>query len=137
MSQLNQWFMPAPMITMDRPRVFSALRANSRATWTIWSRRTPVMPWPSAKVPSMRRKKSGGRESGSCRSGPLELFRDLRCRYGLPRRSDAALDVVQHPARPRVEPPGGGDAGEVEGEEAPQGCLRAPGEADGEAVGHG
>ncbi len=43
MSAWYQWFIAAPMITMDRPRVFSALRANSRATVMIWSRGTPVM----------------------------------------------------------------------------------------------
>jgi hypothetical protein len=31
------------MITIDRPLVFSALSANSRATVTIWSRGTPVI----------------------------------------------------------------------------------------------
>ena len=43
MSQWNQWFIAAPMMTIERPLVFSALRANSRATWMIWSRGTPLI----------------------------------------------------------------------------------------------
>jgi len=37
-----QWFSPAPRITIDLPLVFSALRANSRATVTMLSAGTPV-----------------------------------------------------------------------------------------------
>ena len=37
-----QWFSPAPRMTMERPLVFSALVANSRATWMMCSRGTPV-----------------------------------------------------------------------------------------------
>ena len=37
-----QWFTPAPRMTMERPLVFSALVANSRATWMMWARGTPV-----------------------------------------------------------------------------------------------
>ena len=35
--------MPAPMITMDLPRVFSALVANARAVAMMFSRVTDVM----------------------------------------------------------------------------------------------
>ena len=30
-SEWNQWLVPAPITIMERPRVFSAVRANSRA----------------------------------------------------------------------------------------------------------
>ena len=43
MSMWYQWFIAAPMMIMDRPLVFSAFDANSRATVMIWSRGTPVM----------------------------------------------------------------------------------------------
>jgi hypothetical protein len=43
MSQWYQWFMAAPMMTMDLPCVLSALSANWRATAMICSRGTPVM----------------------------------------------------------------------------------------------
>ena len=43
MSAWNQWFIAAPMMIIDRPLVFSALVANSRATWMILSRETPVI----------------------------------------------------------------------------------------------
>ena len=43
MSAWNQWFIAAPMMIIERPWVFSALVANSRATCTILSRETPVM----------------------------------------------------------------------------------------------
>ena len=42
MSMWYQWLSAAPRITIERPLVFSALRANSRATWMIGSRGTPV-----------------------------------------------------------------------------------------------
>ena len=38
-----QWFIAAPTITIERPWVFSALSANSRATVMIWLRGTPVI----------------------------------------------------------------------------------------------
>ena len=37
-----QWFSPAPRMTMERPRVFSATSANSRAVAMMASRGTPV-----------------------------------------------------------------------------------------------
>ena len=43
MSMWYQWLRPAPTMTIERPRVFSALVANSRATVTIWSIGTPVI----------------------------------------------------------------------------------------------
>src|SRR5262249_55013021 len=43
MSWWYQWFMPAPMITVERPRVFAALSANSRATAIALSAGTPVL----------------------------------------------------------------------------------------------
>ena len=43
MSAWYQWFIAAPMMIIDRPLVFSALVANSRATWMILSRETPVI----------------------------------------------------------------------------------------------
>ena len=43
MSQWNQWFTPAPMMIIERPCVFSALAANSRATTIARSRGTPVI----------------------------------------------------------------------------------------------
>jgi hypothetical protein len=50
MSQWYQWFIAAPMITMERPWVFSAFNANSRATVMIWSRGTPVIFYAQAGV---------------------------------------------------------------------------------------
>ena len=43
MSLWYQWFMPAPMMTIERPSVFSAFSANWRATVMIWARGTPVI----------------------------------------------------------------------------------------------
>ena len=43
MSQWYQWFMPAPMITIDLPCVLSALSANWRATAITSAALTPVM----------------------------------------------------------------------------------------------
>ena len=43
MSMWYQWFNPAPRMTMERPPVFSALDANSRATVMMWSAGTPVI----------------------------------------------------------------------------------------------
>ncbi len=43
MSQWNQWFIAAPMITIDLPWVLSALSANWRATVITWSAGTPVI----------------------------------------------------------------------------------------------
>ena len=43
MSLWYQWFMAAPMMTMDLPLVLSALSANWRATAITWSRLTPVI----------------------------------------------------------------------------------------------
>ena len=43
MSMWYQWFNPAPTMTIERPPVFSALPANSRATVMIWLRGTPVI----------------------------------------------------------------------------------------------
>ena len=43
MSAWYQWFMAAPMITIDLPWVLSALSANWRATVMSWSRGMPVM----------------------------------------------------------------------------------------------
>jgi hypothetical protein len=43
MSQWYQWFMAAPMMTIDLPCVLSALSANSRATVMTCARGTPVM----------------------------------------------------------------------------------------------
>ena len=43
MSMWYQWFRPAPTITIERPLVFSAFRANSRAVVMIWSRGTPLI----------------------------------------------------------------------------------------------
>ena len=42
MSMWYQWFSPAPRITIERPLVFSAFEANSRATWMMCARGTPV-----------------------------------------------------------------------------------------------
>ena len=41
MSEWNQWLVPAPITIMQRPRVFSAVRANSRAARTT-ARRAPT-----------------------------------------------------------------------------------------------
>ena len=43
MSMWYQWFMAAPTMTMDLPRVRSALLANSRATWMTLAGATPVI----------------------------------------------------------------------------------------------
>jgi hypothetical protein len=43
MSLWYQWFMAAPMMTIERPWVLSALSANWRATVMTCSRGTPVM----------------------------------------------------------------------------------------------
>ena len=43
MSLWYQWLVPAPKKIMDLPRVFSALSANSRATWMTSAAGTPVM----------------------------------------------------------------------------------------------
>ena len=43
MSQWYQWFIAAPMMTMDLPRVRSALSANWCATAMACWRGTPVM----------------------------------------------------------------------------------------------
>ena len=43
MSLWYQWFIAAPMITIDLPCVLSALSANWRATVIICSRGTPVI----------------------------------------------------------------------------------------------
>jgi hypothetical protein len=43
MSLWNQWFMPAPTMIMLRPRVLSAVRANSRAISMTSARDTPVI----------------------------------------------------------------------------------------------
>ena len=43
MSMWYQWFIAAPMITIERPRVRSALPAKPRATDAIRSRATPVI----------------------------------------------------------------------------------------------
>ena len=51
MSMWYQWFIAAPMMIMDRPVVFSALVANSRATVMMASRFTPVMFSAQAGVP--------------------------------------------------------------------------------------
>ena len=51
MSMWYQWFIAAPMMIMDLPPVFSAFRANSRATWTIRSAFTPVIFSAQAGVP--------------------------------------------------------------------------------------
>ena len=51
MSMWYQWFIAAPMMTMDLPRVFSALEANSLATWTILAAGTPVIFSAHAGVP--------------------------------------------------------------------------------------
>ena len=42
MSMWYQWLSPAPRITIERPLVVSAFCANSRATWMIAWRGTPV-----------------------------------------------------------------------------------------------
>ena len=43
MSMWYQWFIAAPMITIDLPLVFSAFDANPRATAMICSRGTVVI----------------------------------------------------------------------------------------------
>ena len=43
MSQWYQWFIAAPMITIDLPCVLSALSANWRATVIACSAGTPVI----------------------------------------------------------------------------------------------
>ena len=43
MSMWYQWFIAAPMITIERPRVRSALPAKPRATDAIRSREMPVI----------------------------------------------------------------------------------------------
>ena len=43
MSQWNQWFIAAPMITIDLPCVLSALSANWRAMVMTCSAGTPVI----------------------------------------------------------------------------------------------
>jgi hypothetical protein len=43
MSEWNQWFIAAPMITIDLPSVLSALSANWRATATTSAAFTPVI----------------------------------------------------------------------------------------------
>ncbi|CAM5379882.1 hypothetical protein SVIOM342S_06700 [Streptomyces violaceorubidus] len=42
-SEWNQWLVPAPMTIMQRPRVCSAVRANSRAVRTAAWAGTEVM----------------------------------------------------------------------------------------------
>ncbi|MND06100.1 hypothetical protein D3C83_272750 [compost metagenome] len=42
-SEWNQWLVPAPMMIIDRPRVSSALAANSRPTLAAAAAGTPVM----------------------------------------------------------------------------------------------
>jgi len=41
-SAWNQWLMPEPMTTVERPSVSSALRANSRATRATTAAGMPV-----------------------------------------------------------------------------------------------
>jgi hypothetical protein len=43
-SEWNQWFVPAPMMIIDRPPDSSALRANSRPTFAAAAAGTPVNP---------------------------------------------------------------------------------------------
>ena len=42
MSEWNQWFVPAPITIIERPRDSSALRANSRAIRAAAAAGTPV-----------------------------------------------------------------------------------------------
>ncbi len=42
-SEWNQWLVPAPMTIMQRPRVFSAVSANSRAMRTTAAAGTEVI----------------------------------------------------------------------------------------------
>ncbi|MNY03380.1 hypothetical protein D3C86_1359940 [compost metagenome] len=51
MSMWYQWFIAAPTMIIERPRVLSALSANSRAIWIAFSRLTPVICSCQAGVP--------------------------------------------------------------------------------------
>jgi hypothetical protein len=50
-SEWYQWFVPAPMMIIERPWVCSALRANSRAIRVHCSAGTPVIAACHAGVP--------------------------------------------------------------------------------------